>query len=140
MVRTKKSKPSNRQDVGKAAKAAVQQPTPPTQDEDASDGSDVEITMERDPDEKDATEQELERLVFGDSAGFREGLRDFAVEEEEGSEEDVEESAAETGLEGLDDADVGRRVRVQCENIELTDCSSSLPMLALNTTLCKLRQ
>ncbi|KAF2766544.1 WD40 repeat-like protein [Teratosphaeria nubilosa] len=49
--------------------------------------------------EKDETEIELERLVFGDSAGFREGLR---VAEKE-DEVDVDEDG-DTGFEGLDDA------------------------------------
>lgn len=68
-------------------------------DEDDSDG---EFESDGEP-EKDETEVELERLVFGDSAGFREGLRDFAREEreDEGAEEET------TGLEGLDNADVG---------------------------------
>ena len=79
----------------------VQQPTPPTQDEEESD-----IEIEVDGDEGiDETEQELERLVFGDSAGFREGLRDFALHRQESESEESEEAAAD--MEGLDDADVG---------------------------------
>lgn len=57
-------------------------------------------------DEKSETEQELERLVFGDSAGFREGLRDFRIEDE-----DEEEAEPSSGLAGLDDADVGHMNR-----------------------------
>ena len=54
--------------------------------------------------EKDETEEELEHLVFGDSAGFRERLRSFP-------QEDAAEGADDeniTGLEGLDDAEVGQ--------------------------------
>ena len=79
----------------------VQQPTPPTQVE---EDSDIDIEVDG-VEEKDETEQELERLVFGDSAGFREGLRDFALDRQESESEDGEDAAV--GLEGLDDADVG---------------------------------
>ena len=70
--------------------------------QDEADDSDVEIRIEQ---EKDETEQELERLVFGDSAGFRRGFEDVALQDS--ADEDVEEGE-NTGLEGLDDADVGQ--------------------------------
>jgi U3 small nucleolar RNA-associated protein 18 len=61
--------------------------------------------------DKDSTEEELERLVFGDSSGFRDGLRSFAQADQIGkgkelvlAEEDVEDG--QTGLENVDDADV----------------------------------
>ena len=101
----------------KQAKAAkkqqqiVQQPTPPAQDSDEEmnemvedeDESEAEIIVDGEI-EKDETEEELERLVFGDSTGFREGLRDFDAEDI--SEPDYD---ATTGFEGLDDAQVGQR-------------------------------
>lgn len=59
--------------------------------------SDVEISVESEA-EQDETEEELEHLVFGDRAGFRERLKSFP-------NKDVSEDA--TGLEGLDDAEVG---------------------------------
>ena len=80
----------------------VQQPTPPMPEE-SEDESDVEFKLDGEP-EKDETEAELERLVFGDSAAFREGLKDFALEEQD-LEEDEEQPS---GFEGLDDADVGQ--------------------------------
>lgn len=62
------------------------------------DESDIE-SLANDEVEKDATELELERLVFGDSAGFRDGLR--VLEVEDGSvDDDVDQIK---GLEGLDD-------------------------------------
>jgi len=80
-----------------------QQPTPPEQGED-EDESDVEYARDGGRG-KDVTELELDRLVFGDSAGFRAGLGDVALHEgvEEGTDDD-------TGLGGLDDADVGQAV------------------------------
>ncbi|TKA83285.1 hypothetical protein B0A55_00794 [Friedmanniomyces simplex] len=84
----------------KAPKATlVQQPTPPKQDED-EDESEVEFVLDGEA-VKDETEQELERLVFGDSAGFRAGLGEIVLDEdvEAGADEDTE-------LEGLDDADL----------------------------------
>jgi hypothetical protein len=97
----------------KGAKAAkkvveeeVQQPTPPIHDEIESE-SDVDFIMGDDddePEEKDDEEEELERLVFGDNAGFREGLKDFTLD---GEDDDTLEGAGRTGLEGMDDAAVG---------------------------------
>ena len=67
------------------------------------DDSDVEFELDDEP-EKSETEEELEKLVFGDSAGFRETLKSSAL-----AEEDLIESEDEiTGLEGLNDADVGQ--------------------------------
>ena len=58
--------------------------------------------------DKDSTEEELERLVFGDSAGFRAELkkaRHVATVEGQWERED-EEQEGETGLESAQDADV----------------------------------
>ncbi|KAI5363876.1 putative U3 small nucleolar RNA-associated protein [Septoria linicola] len=94
---------------GKAAKKqqqeVVQQPTPPVQDDDMDvdveeDESEAEIVVDGEI-EKDETEEELERLVFGDSVGFRDGLRDFDREDEQ---DEAADNDATTGLEGLDDA------------------------------------
>jgi U3 small nucleolar RNA-associated protein 18 len=56
--------------------------------------------------EEDEDEEELNRLVLGDGAGFASNLAGDYVESEEGS--DVEEGAdgEDQGLEGVDDADV----------------------------------
>lgn len=70
--------------------------------EDEYDESDVEFNLESDV-EKDEIEEELEHLVFGDSAGFRENLRSFPQEDAADNAEDH----ATTGLEGLEDAEVG---------------------------------
>jgi hypothetical protein len=70
--------------------------------------SDVEFNMESEP-VKDETEEELEQLVFGDRAGFRERLKSFP-------QQNTLEGAAEqegTGLEGLDDAEVGQALDVE---------------------------
>jgi U3 small nucleolar RNA-associated protein 18 len=65
-----------------------------------------------DDSDKDSTEEELERLIFGDSAGFRENIRSFAdtgalakvtdlvLADDQDNEEDA------TGLEGLADQDL----------------------------------
>ncbi|KAK5695702.1 U3 snoRNP protein [Elasticomyces elasticus] len=83
-------------------KTVVQQPTPPAQEEE--DDSDVEFVLDREP-EKDAVELELERLVFGDSAGFRAGLGELAVQDGDDMEED-EGGEEGTGYEGVEDADL----------------------------------
>lgn len=71
--------------------------------EESDAGSDVEFVTNGDM-EKDEAEEELERLVFGDSEGFREGLKGFKLNDEE--DDEGEDSDAQGGLEGLDDADV----------------------------------
>jgi U3 small nucleolar RNA-associated protein 18 len=62
--------------------------------------------------EKDWTEEALERAVFGDAVGFREGLRSFATEER--GPQDVED-AQETGLalDALADSDVCSFIRLE---------------------------
>lgn len=72
----------------------------PDEDEEMEDESE----LEDEESEKDETEIELERLVFGDSAGFREGLQGSAL----ATREDEEDEEQATGLDGLDDADVGQ--------------------------------
>jgi hypothetical protein len=99
----------------KLAKAArkqeetVRQPTPPAY-EGSEEGSDVDFVTEAEL-EKDEAEEELERLVFGDSEGFREGLRDFKLDDDE-VEEDGNDSDA-SGLEGMDDADVSHSLHIR---------------------------
>lgn len=90
--------------------AATQQPTPPTQD----DFSDVKENLDNDdPTEKDQTEVELEKLVFGDDAGFLEGLQSHGQEVPRLDLGQLEESTnvgtddgEDDGLEGIADADV----------------------------------
>lgn len=84
--------------------------SPTSDDSDPSfEGIDSEESLE-----KDETELELEKLVFGDEAGFQEGLgaykRKFRTIVREGVEEDqrgVEQlDELGEGIEGVDDADV----------------------------------
>lgn len=63
--------------------------------------------------EKDATELELEKLVFGDEPGFYDGLKSLndAVVRGTGSDAEIPmdddgDGLAGEGLEGVDDADV----------------------------------
>lgn len=83
-----------------------------TLDLEDEDGSDVDIDVGSAPEEKDETEEELEQLVFGDSAGFREGLKNFrqAATTEDEDDQDV------TGLEGLDDGDVGQALVARADS------------------------
>ncbi len=68
------------------------------------------------PREKDKTELELERLVFGDESGFLDGLKSIQDDTAAGlvgeaqtqAEGDENEETGE-GLEGVDDADVRTR-------------------------------
>nr|POE93494.1 putative u3 small nucleolar rna-associated protein 18 [Quercus suber] len=101
-----------------AAKKAIrrkrlQQPTPPANDESDQDLAEQESEQESEDDEldlevkldgertKDQTEEELERLVFGDSAGFRDGLKDFVLDDDDDNKQEVE-----GGLDGLENADL----------------------------------
>lgn len=62
--------------------------------------------------EKDATELELEKLVFGDELGFFDGLKSLNDADLPGARNDAENAVddesklTEEGLEGVDDADV----------------------------------
>lgn len=57
--------------------------------------------------EKDEEEEELDRLVFGDGAGFKAMLgQDMDVDSEDKDEEAGSENESEAGLEHVDDADV----------------------------------
>jgi len=83
----------------------VQQPTPPTQDEFSDSYNGLESD---DPMEKDETELELEKLVFGDEAGFQEGLSTYRSTQAElspVSDDEILQDRGE-GLTGVDDADV----------------------------------
>lgn len=90
---------------------SVQQPLLAAQDElsDDSEGLDSD-----DPMEKDETEVELEKLVFGDDAGFHEGLKSynenaFPTNLESNAEDQrnaAQVSDEEQALQGVDDADV----------------------------------
>lgn len=104
MAKSKQSKIVKKQET-------VQQPTPSSHDEDdgQDEESDVEIEVGDGELEKDETEEELERLVFGDSSAWREGLRDSAPREGEEQEQDD----GTTGLEGLDNAQVGQIALLQ---------------------------
>ena len=95
-----------------------------------------------DPMDKDAAEEELEKLVFGDDAGFREGLRahtqqgpTFGGVERHGSEdEEHQESAGEDDLEAADDADVCPQY---IKLVFATDCkfyAALLPRLRTNSS------
>ncbi|KAK6435738.1 U3 snoRNP protein [Oleoguttula sp. CCFEE 5521] len=65
--------------------------------------SEIEFGPGHDDEEeaKDDDEAELERLVFGDSDGFRQNLKNFSLDTEK---DEGEDGADSTGLEGLDDA------------------------------------
>lgn len=113
MARTKgkKSDAAHRASENVAKVAVPQRQAPiPAQDE-TSEESEAEFNMETqqasdsDVDEKDEAEEELERAVFGDSSGFREGLKNFGAAEDE-EDEEVDYEAAEGGLEGMADADL----------------------------------
>lgn len=90
----------------------TEKPSRPAQD-DQTDGNSNE------PMEKDEVEEELERLVFGDEDGFKRGLQLQTQHGLEGASEEDEQQDPETldgndspdeGLEGVDDAEVSRRM------------------------------
>jgi U3 small nucleolar RNA-associated protein 18 len=83
------------------------------EDEDESDVNSVQIQTEAKKEEKpilpkDAEEEELERMIFGDSAGFKQGLEDFSLDRTSGaygdsSDEDQDE---DEDLDGVADQDL----------------------------------
>ncbi len=66
--------------------------------------------FDSDPVEKDENEIELEKIVFGDEKGFHDDLRLHGKasvgEISEGKSREDQEGLDNTGIEGLDDADV----------------------------------
>ncbi len=76
-------------DRGTAELNALQKLPSPTQDE-AEVSSEDERMSDSEP-EKDATEEELEKLVFGDNAGFREEIQTFGHRNYSGHKESSEE-------------------------------------------------
>ena len=103
--------PRSRGQKGPKHTANVQQPTPPTQDEQSDD---LRMADHDDAVEKDDTELELEKLVFGDNAGFQEGLKSYGQRDidldssgaEDESKAGGQAVGAEEELEAVDDADV----------------------------------
>jgi U3 small nucleolar RNA-associated protein 18 len=83
------------------------------EDEEGSDADSTQMNVEAQKHEKiilpkDAEEEELERMIFGDSAGFKEGLSDFSLDRTsaaygELSDEDEDEEA---DIEGIPDQDL----------------------------------
>jgi len=97
--------PSSKSRKAQALADAVQQPTPPTQDEFSDSYNGLESD---DPMDKDETELELEKLVFGDEAGFQEGLSTYKSTQAAPSpvsDDEVLQGGGD-GLAGIDDADV----------------------------------
>ena len=103
---------------GRKKVEARQQPTPSTHDELSEEADSL---VQDNPMEKDQTELELEKLVFGDDKGFREGLGSYEWENgdvENGMGSAKENTASEDGVaeeqdfNALEDADVSRNVKV----------------------------
>ena len=75
--------------------------------------NDYEPLDDEDPIEKDKTEIELEKLVFGDDSGFHEGLKSYEAGGPnfqgllDGERQQIQASLEDGKLENLDDADVG---------------------------------
>jgi U3 small nucleolar RNA-associated protein 18 len=82
------------------------------QDEE-SDGESIDIQLESKKKEKpvlpkDAEEEELEHMIFGDSEGFRQGLENFSLDRTTGTygDESDEAGAEEADLDNLADQDL----------------------------------
>jgi len=76
---------------------------PQESEESASDNESVNMM------DKDSDEEELDRLVLGDGAGFTAQLgqdMDFESEDNEEGEKGQDEEREDIGIEGVDDADV----------------------------------
>ncbi|EUC49582.1 hypothetical protein COCMIDRAFT_1627 [Bipolaris oryzae ATCC 44560] len=78
-----------------------------------SDEESIDIQLEKKAQEKpvlakDAEEEELERMIFGDSEGFRQGLENFSLDRTTGTygDESDESGAEEVSLDGVADQDL----------------------------------
>jgi U3 small nucleolar RNA-associated protein 18 len=81
--------------------------------DDESDAESIDIQLESKKQEKpilpkDAEEEELERMIFGDSEGFRQGLENFSLDRTTGTydDESEESGAEEADLDNLADQDL----------------------------------
>ncbi|KAF2031001.1 WD40 repeat-like protein [Setomelanomma holmii] len=90
-----------------------EKPADTSDDEDQSDADSIELVLEKQKKEKpilpkDAEEEELERMIFGDSAGFKQGLEDFSLDRTAGAYGDSsdEEQDEDADLEGVADQDL----------------------------------
>ena len=121
-----------RQRSKKLIASRVVEAKPAVEDDPASD----EVNSENETDEsdneslisveKDEEEEELDRLVFGDGAGFKAMLGQGMEVDSEDKEGDsgVEEDGSEAGFEPVDDADV-RLPRVGA-HLMLMECAAFL--------------
>ncbi|KAH7091414.1 WD40-repeat-containing domain protein [Paraphoma chrysanthemicola] len=81
-------------------------------DEEESDADSIQLVLEKQKLEKpilpkDAEEEELERMIFGDSAGFKQGLEDFSLDRTTGAYGDSSDGEGEDAdLEGVADQDL----------------------------------
>lgn len=76
---------------------------PQESEESGSDNGSIDMM------DKDSDEEELDRLVLGDGAGFTAQLgqdMDFELEEDSEGENDEVKEQEDAGIEGVDDADV----------------------------------
>lgn len=94
--------------------------------------------------EKDATELELEKLVFGDELGFFDGLKslkDATVPAPGGKGKDQaagnDDEVLEEGLEGVDDADV--RTRAVCSRRSISELRRLSAILSGHQSLCNIK-
>ena len=103
--------------------------------------SDTERLSSAEPLEKDETEVQLEKLVFGDNAGFHEKLKSYNDDDDDTDLRGVVDGAGQKArggfdvdyLEGLDDADVckdGLPVETLFAQ-NPSSCSSSTPLRPL---------
>jgi U3 small nucleolar RNA-associated protein 18 len=81
--------------------------------EEESDVDSIQIELETKKVEKpilpkDAEEEELERMIFGDSAGFKQGLEDFSLDRTAGAYGELsnEDEDEEADIEGVPDQDL----------------------------------
>lgn len=92
-------------------------------DENESDFGSGDESQDLEVLEKDAEEDEFERLVLGDAAGWKSEMgkeMDVDVDESQSEGDDVQGDNGEgVGLEGMDDADVSR---YQIQGVSMSCC------------------
>jgi U3 small nucleolar RNA-associated protein 18 len=98
---------------GKAESVGSEEEADSSEDEEESDADSIQIQLETKKQEKpilpkDAEEEELERMIFGDSAGFKQGLEDFSLNRTAGAYGDLSDGDQdeEEDLEAIADQDL----------------------------------
>lgn len=123
-----------------ASRSKEEKPAPKAEHQDQDSGSDIESDDgSLQSLEKDEEEEDLDRLVFGDDAGFKAMLGQSMDVDSDNSNEEIEEAedgADAGGLEDVDDAEVRTLLRNLTTANDMSSSSSLIRDHPMGTQSC----